>query len=353
MASITKRTTKENTETWLVQIRIKGHKTINKTFLTYDEALKYANKEELRVRKNVANRGKADTKAFMNAKFVDVIELYRKEVDSTSKHAMQLRTIVKHLGEVTIGEVNKKFLKSYISKMLTETTHIKTTFKAGTIARHFSAMTKVYKWYADEMEVELVTLPFKTALLPRGWNVKRERRLSRDEEKRLRARMHQAKHGFVWQMLLTFAIETAARLQEMLYAKWDEVDFDVGVWRIPAQHCKSRKTRSVPISHKAMACLKILKAHASAEDNRIFHWFKTKDGCAGTFKYFTETIGLVDFRFHDLRHEGISRMVLFRRQLSIYEIMKIVGHSSLDMLNRYANLRGEELVERFNAKPKI
>lgn len=352
MASITKRTTKENNETWLVQIRVKGHQTINKTFLTYDEALKYANKEELRVRRNVASRGKGDTKTFMTSKFIDVIDLYRKEVDSTSKVSMQLRTVIKHFGSITIGEINKKYLKDYIAKMLKEQTHIKSTFKAGTIARHFSSMAKVYKWYADEMEVDISNHPFKTSLLPSGWDVKRERRLSREEEKCLRARMHQAKNGFVWQLLLTFAIETAARLQEMLYAKWDEIDLIAGVWRIPAKHCKTRKARAVPISYKALACLKILKVHASPEDDRIFHWFKTKDGCAGTFKYFTETIGLEDFRFHDLRHEGISRMVLFRRQLSIFEIMKIVGHSSLDMLNRYANLRGEELVERFNAKPK-
>ena len=39
-------------------------------------------------------------------------------------------------------------------------------------------------------------------------------------------------------------------------------------------------------------------------------------------------------------------MVFFKRELSVFEIMKIAGHKSLDMLNRYANLRGEELVDR-------
>jgi integrase len=54
-------------------------------------------------------------------------------------------------------------------------------------------------------------------------------------------------------------------------------------------------------------------------------------------------LGIKDLRFHDLRHEAISRIVLKQRHLSVFEIMKIVGHSSIEMLNRYANLRGEEL----------
>lgn len=47
-------------------------------------------------------------------------------------------------------------------------------------------------------------------------------------------------------------------------------------------------------------------------------------------------------------HEAISRMVLHKRKLSPFEIMKIVGHSSLAILNRYANLRGSDLVDRMD-----
>lgn len=46
------------------------------------------------------------------------------------------------------------------------------------------------------------------------------------------------------------------------------------------------------------------------------------------------------------RHEAISWMILFKRDLSVIEFMMIVGHRQLDMLNRYANLRTEELVKR-------
>ncbi len=46
--------------------------------------------------------------------------------------------------------------------------------------------------------------------------------------------------------------------------------------------------------------------------------------------------GIIDLRFHDLRHEGVSR--LFEAGLSIAEVQKISLHSTWDSLSRYTNL---------------
>lgn len=66
------------------------------------------------------------------------------------------------------------------------------------------------------------------------------------------------------------------------------------------------------------------------------------------FRIFTAEAQIKDFRFHDLRHEAISRLVMHKRKLAVFEIMKFVGHSSIEMLSRYANLRGDELAERID-----
>ena len=42
-----------------------------------------------------------------------------------------------------------------------------------------------------------------------------------------------------------------------------------------------------------------------------------------------------DLRFHDLRHEAISRMV--ERGLSVMEVASISGHKSVTMLARYSH----------------
>ena len=61
--------------------------------------------------------------------------------------------------------------------------------------------------------------------------------------------------------------------------------------------------------------------------------------------------GLKDLRFHDLRHEAVSRLV--EAGLSDQEVSAISGHKSMQMLKRYTHLRAEDLVGRLDAiRPK-
>ena len=53
---------------------------------------------------------------------------------------------------------------------------------------------------------------------------------------------------------------------------------------------------------------------------------------------------MIDLRWHDLRHEGTSR--LFEKGLNTMEVASITGHEDLKMLMRYTHLRAEDLVER-------
>jgi Site-specific recombinase XerD len=56
--------------------------------------------------------------------------------------------------------------------------------------------------------------------------------------------------------------------------------------------------------------------------------------------------GLTDFRFHDLRHEAVSRLV--EAGLSDQEVAAISGHKSMQMLKRYTHLRAEDLVGKLD-----
>ena len=53
-----------------------------------------------------------------------------------------------------------------------------------------------------------------------------------------------------------------------------------------------------------------------------------------------------DLRFHDLRHEAVSRLV--EAGLSDQEVSAISGHKSMQMLKRYTHLRAEDLVSRLD-----
>ena len=86
-----------------------------------------------------------------------------------------------------------------------------------------------------------------------------------------------------------------------------------------------------------------MKARAKDGERRIFWQFPDNgQDLAKAFKRLTHRAGLVDFRWHDLRHEATSR--LFEKdRLSDVQIAKITGHQSLDTLKGYYHLRPSEL----------
>jgi integrase len=58
------------------------------------------------------------------------------------------------------------------------------------------------------------------------------------------------------------------------------------------------------------------------------------------------SVGCVDFHFHDLRHEAVSRLV--EAGFSDQEVSAISGHKSMQMLKRYTHLRAEDLVAKLD-----
>ncbi|MNJ65475.1 Tyrosine recombinase XerC [compost metagenome] len=51
-----------------------------------------------------------------------------------------------------------------------------------------------------------------------------------------------------------------------------------------------------------------------------------------------------DLHFHDLRHEGTSR--LFEKGLSIMEVASITGHKTMSQLKRYTHLCPNTLADK-------
>ena len=54
--------------------------------------------------------------------------------------------------------------------------------------------------------------------------------------------------------------------------------------------------------------------------------------------------GIVDLRFHDLRHEAVSRF--FEMGLSVPEVALISGHKDYRMLARYTHMTIERVAKK-------
>jgi integrase len=66
-------------------------------------------------------------------------------------------------------------------------------------------------------------------------------------------------------LALEFTILTAARTNEALGARWDEIDFKQGVWTVPAGRMKGGRVHRVALSGRALSVLKKLDAARTGE----------------------------------------------------------------------------------------
>jgi integrase len=342
-------------------VRVKGQETFTDTFDTREEAEQRAASEYLRL-KELARKaekqhalertGRPAHHTYAQEKLRETLTLFRDSGEANRNQVVMLKTIVKNLckdrDDVKLGDVKRSWVKRYVAKMRERATRRGTLFAWTTLAKHLQAMGAACKWRAEQLDLELPPLPFTTSVFPSGWDTKRERRFEAGEEGRLRQRLRRIRtfSRYHWRLLVRLALETGARLQEMVLATWREFDLARRLWTIPAEHTKGGKSRAVPLSRRALRVAKCLVALASPSEQRVFYVLGVPNVVSAGFHKFVMEAALPDFRFHDLRHEAISRMVLYKRQLSVFEIMSIVGHSSSEMLRRYANLRGDELVAR-------
>ena len=67
----------------------------------------------------------------------------------------------------------------------------------------------------------------------------------------------------------------------------------------------------------------------------------------GFFERVIPKSGVVDFHFHDLRHEAISRLAESGR-FGLLELQSISGHRDLRMLQRYAHLCAGNLAKKMD-----
>jgi integrase len=105
---------------------------------------------------------------------------------------------------------------------------------------------------------------------------------------------------------------------------------------------KNGTSREVPLSTKAADVLRGQRARQDTPTPFPVN--------ANAFRLAWERLrkraDLCDLRFHDLRHEAISRF--FEMGLSIPEVAVISGHKDARMLFRYTHLRAEDLVNKIS-----
>ena len=173
-------------------------------------------------------------------------------------------------------------------------------------------------------------------------NNKKERYLRADEAQKLIGALVNSKNPIL-QYIIPMLILTGARKNEVLHARWEDINLEQRVWRIPLS--KSGKTRHVPISDGVMRLLNGIPRISEY----IFANPKTKKPYQSVFTSWDKarkSVDLQDVRIHDLRHTFASFLVNSGR--SLYEVQKILGHTQVKTTQRYAHLSQDSLIAAAN-----
>lgn len=104
----------------------------------------------------------------------------------------------------------------------------------ATLQTYTRTLSKVFKWFIDDMELIEMKNPTKKILLPRNQNTVRDR-LPTERELQALLKVERSGGSKSWtpiQDIVAFLAFTGARLGEVLHAEWTDFDLDKGIWRI-------------------------------------------------------------------------------------------------------------------------
>lgn len=319
MASITKRGNK-----WHVRICRKNLPTICKTFSLHRDAQTWAKNIELQI-----ERG--DALGRSTVPLALLIERYMTAVTPSKKGWRQeiprLRAWLRNpLAKREAASVRPAEIASYRDERL------KKGKSAATVRIELSLLSAIFRCAKYEWGYTDIINPVTDIKRPSP-SKGRDRRLYDGElEVILRA-----VEGSMMTPIILLAVETAMRAGELASLDWENINLNRRIAVLP--DTKNGDKRVVPLSAKAVEILiEIERCGPKVFSIPDSYWIMD------AFRRATKRAGIKGLRFHDLRHEAVSR--LFEKRLNVMEVAAISGHRSLQMLQRYTHLRPEELALR-------
>jgi integrase/recombinase XerD len=145
--------------------------------------------------------------------------------------------------------------------------------------------------------------------------------------------------------LIALLADTGCRIDEALSLHWKDIDFDN---LLVLLHGKGRKDRLVPMSLELRRRLFLFQRKSEAKkDSLVFSTLGgTKQGRRNVLRDFKQLCRTLGFEpptrsIHAMRHTFAVHYL--RKGGSVFHLQKMLGHSTLEMTRRYANLMTEDL----------
>ena len=314
---------------WLVQVRRKGHDRAYKTLPTKALALAWGREKEARIDQGTMPKGLGELR---RVSLGDIIVRYVEDVTPRKRSAETerlglLKLLKAPMCALSLADLSSSHLANYRDGRLV---HV----RAGTVRRELSLLHHILDVAQKEWAVPLAVNPVALVRLPALPNG-RDRRLQRGDLARLKSALSQTRNPLIGPIML-IAIETGLRRGEIMGLTWDAIDLKARTAHIP--QTKTGKPRTIPLTDAALAVL------ASIPRSSPLLFPMATNALKLAWGRLRVRAGLADLRFHDLRHEALSRFC--ELGLTIPELAVISGHKDPRMLFRYAHLRADDLARK-------
>lgn len=324
MATITRRG-----KVWRAQVRVSG-RYFSESFHSRQAAQQWAREKEDAIR-----LGKVDAVKPMTLR--EAVDRYEKE---RREHRPLTATIRGNLMRWQESSGDKDFAMLTADDVVQ---HAKArTCGPATMAMEVGALRDVYtvaRTWAIRPELNPIDEAMPTLRKYRLVDKpkERDRRPTRDELQRLRVYLS-ANQRMPMADLMDFAIASAMRLSEVSRIAWSDLDRDNRTVVIRDRKDPERKEgndQTVPLIGDAF----VIVDRQPHKSDRIFPYHP--DSISRAWRAACAALGIHDLHWHDLRHEGTSR--LFEAGYQIQEVAIVTGHRDWKSLKRYTNLRPESL----------
>ncbi len=347
---------------WKAIIRRAGWPLTVKTFRTQRDAGDWARRtEDEMVRGAYIQRASSDrmtVAAAMKRYLTDILPTKRPTSQATDRRRSKI--IVKHLGRYSMASLTPEVIAQFRDMRLAGEDRSDDDGKPrprtnNTVRLDLALLGHLFTVAIKEWGISLPANPVTNIRRPAA-GAGRNRRLSVDEEKRLLAAVNNHSNPMMgW--IVRIALETGMRWSEILTLRKSQVDLERRIVRL--LKTKNTQPRTVPLTLPAAEMFKNAIANAARPDDTelIFFGEPGRDSVRRPYQFdrmwqvIKKKQGLRDFRFHDLRHEAVSRFV--EAGFSDQEVSAISGHKSMQMLKRYTHLRTEDLVARLDQAPRL
>jgi integrase len=318
-------------KSWNAQVRIAGWRSFTKSFKSKSDAKLWIDELERKLHSAPIPDIQIDRKITLG----ELLIKYADEVSPSHKGCVaetcRLKSISRRwIGELDIRYLTKQHFIQYRDDRMTVVT-------GSSVGSELALMKRVLDTAVKKWGYGIPYNPIKDIEFPKG-STARTRRLVGDEKERLLTAASSQRNIYI-ASIIEFAIETGMRRSEILKLRWCDVDLEHGFASL--YDTKNGEDRRVPLTKR---CIEVLQTIPQT-DERVFPVSATCLRLA--WNRARKKAGITDLRFHDLRHEAVSRF--FEMGMSVPEVALISGHKDVRQLFRYTHLNPENVFKKYAA----